>query len=138
MRRRPPSSTRTDTLCPYTTLFRSLRFRRPFRRSPQRLPHCRRLLSGEQCPPLSAGDPGAVAGHSRNRRPLDTGTSLSRIFLGLEPFASTPAAEERRACRLSRYRPPLALARPLYPGVLRRSEEHTSELQSLMRISYAV
>src|SRR3546814_9741120 len=45
-----------------------------------------------------------------------------------------------RAGRLARCDRPLRLARacPLRRGVLVRSEEHTSELQSLMRISYAV
>src|SRR3546814_2972872 len=68
MRRRPPRSTRTYTLFPYTTLFRSDRVRRRRRRAWTQRPAAR--------------------------------------------LAATPAA--------------------------RRSEEHTSELQSLMRISYAV
>src|SRR3546814_6281832 len=71
MIRRPPRSTRTDTLFPYTTLFRSAR--------------------------LGLG-----------RREVGEGRRLRRI-----PIAS----ETNRG---------------------RRSEEHTSELQSLMRISYAV
>src|SRR3546814_8846746 len=65
MIRRPPRSTRTDTLFPYTTLFRS------------------------------ADTAGSATG-----------------------FRTKPCAANRSACR--------------------RSEEHTSELQSLMRISYAV
>src|SRR3546814_10786413 len=67
MIRRPPRSTRTDTLFPYTTLFRSLRRLR------------------------------------------------------------------RRECRLRQ-----AVRAPAGTGIAARSEEHTSELQSLMRISYAV
>src|SRR3546814_15083886 len=77
MIRRPPRSTRTDTLFPYTTLFRS-----PARRPPCRSP---------QPPPV---------GRCRRRD---------------------------RAPRRHRSRPGTG-----------RSEEHTSELQSLMRISYAV
>src|SRR3546814_10065308 len=73
MLRRPPRSTRTDTLFPYTTLFRSLC--RCCTRLLQCLIHC-------------------FAGHQ---------TLLVGWF-----------------------------------GLLARSEEHTSELQSLMRISYAV
>src|SRR3546814_2431852 len=70
MIRRPPRSTRTDTLFPYTTLFRSRMFRR---------------------------------------------------------------------CRLHRgHRPAAVAARRAATAAGRRSEEHTSELQSLMRISYAV
>src|SRR3546814_2066311 len=81
MLRRPPRSTRTDTLFPYTTLFRSL--------------GCR-------------FDPG---GRSRFR---PDGTRWLHTRLG---------------ARASRSRRELFLL---------RSEEHTSELQSLMRISYAV
>src|SRR3546814_15473234 len=89
MIRRPPRSTRTDTLFPYTTLFRS---------------------------------------------PSTTPTSRGG--------ASTCAACESR--RISSLREALfdthtTVAPGLGPGDhWRRSEEHTSELQSLMRISYAV
>src|SRR3546814_9736427 len=75
MIRRPPGSTRTDTLFPYTTLFRS--------------------------------DPGAC-------RPRAAG-----------PPARPPGGRDR-------------LERGRAGGGGARSEEHTSELQSLMRISYAV
>src|SRR3546814_1100521 len=81
MIRRPPRSTRTDTLFPYTTLFRSVSDV-PARDQPSRR-------------------------HPRGRYALSEGTAT----LG-------------RAARLG-------VAVP-------RSEEHTSELQSLMRISYAV
>src|SRR3546814_8071363 len=80
MIRRPPRSTRTDTLFPYTTLFRSL---------------------VEQHEGTDAEhDQGA--GHEKSRQEVG-------VFVELQPHA--PAS---------------------------RSEEHTSELQSLMRISYAV
>src|SRR3546814_9453607 len=85
MMRRPPRSTLTDTLFPYTTLFRSQRPRRGVGRGQR-------------------GDGGGRA---------------------------AAAAARRR----DRGRLPLA-ARP--PAGVDRSEEHTSELQSLMRISYAV
>src|SRR3546814_19075372 len=81
MIRRPPSSTRTDTLFPYTTRFRSVH---------RRMPRLRR--SGARPPPRAG----------RGRRPCGGG-------------------------RARRLMPPP-----------KRSEEHTSELQSLMRISYAV
>src|SRR3546814_10154866 len=80
MIRRPPRSTRTDTLFPYTTLFRS------------GLPRPRRHLPGRGRG-VVGGRPGAHPGGARAHR---------------------------------------------HAGLLRRSEEHTSELQSLMRISYAV
>src|SRR3546814_9721893 len=77
MIRRPPRSTRTDTLVPYTTLFRS---------------HARR-------------------------------------------FAARPrGSREKGRSRCSRHSLPCRRR----AGSIARSEEHTSELQSLMRISYAV
>src|SRR3546814_3012083 len=87
MIRRPPRSTRTDTLFPYTTLFRSGRGLCRRRRDEHALCRrrgCRRLARGRRT--------------ARRPRPLD-------------------------ACRRRRQS---------------RSEEHTSELPSLMRISYAV
>src|SRR3546814_2781253 len=96
MIRRPPRSTRTDTLFPYTTL-------------------CRSLAGGA----LVA----AVAG-------------LWSVAAALQPAA----AADRRAVaaggaagRARDRRDPASLQ-----PIARRSEEHTSELQSLMRISYAV
>src|SRR3546814_5771095 len=95
MIRRPPRSTRTDTLFPYTTLFRSL---------PGRvlllLPHEAEIL-------------------------------LRRVrILGVVEHHGL--GEQMQLGRLA--------DRPLRHGdmVDVRSEEHTSELQSLMRISYAV
>src|SRR3546814_3959051 len=85
----PPRSTRTDTLFPYTTLFRS-QGTRGRRRGADR----RTLLVG------------GGGRDDRHHRHLRQGRSRER---------------DRR--------------RPHRP---RRSEEHTSELQSLMRISYAV
>src|SRR3546814_10845614 len=80
MIRRPPRSTRTDTLFPYTTLFRAYRSGDP-------------ACVGLQMVRRRAGDAHGAGGHRDARR-------------------SDAAAA--------------------------RSEEHTSELQSLMRISYAV
>src|SRR3546814_3161273 len=101
MIRRPPRSTRTDTLCPYTTLFRSPR--RAGRRRPRR-------QEGERTGPeaQALGQDLAGAGFAGRHR--------------LSGKGRPPVASRRRG---------------LQPGRL-RSEEHTSELQSLMRISYAV
>src|SRR3546814_4914433 len=107
MIRRPPGSTRTDTLFPYTTLFRSdarhLRRHReqagtasPLRPEPNRIE--RNDGSGER--------------RARRAREL-----YADRVAALQP-AGGAAAAEIRPCS--------------------RSEEHTSELQSLMRISYAV
>src|SRR3546814_10476448 len=95
---RPPRSTRTDTLFPYTTLFRS-----------------------DDREERSSDDPSVTAVRSGNRRPL--------------PLTGAWRAAPYRARRQVRGR---ARRRT---GAVRnraRSEEHTSELQSLMRISYAV
>src|SRR3546814_8151264 len=96
-RRRPPRSTRTDTLFPYTTLFRSARGRRDPGRSARR------------------GDP-------LDRRHDGQGDRHLRQF--------GPA-------HLARPRSPAASGSAVQ-ALQRRSEEHTPELQSLMRISYAV
>src|SRR3546814_7729728 len=99
MIRRPPRSTRTDTLFPYTTLFRSDR----------RLWHAARSLVPEG-----------------RRRPFsDHGRAVGFVAR----IAPARNQEFIRSC-----------CGPFHvrPGRQRRSEEHTSELQSLMRISYAV
>src|SRR3546814_2853219 len=83
MIRRPPRSTRTDTLFPYTTLFRSRRGR-----------------------PLPAARPRGVTTSARLNR-------ARAAYLRSRGAANITARQNR-------------------------SEEHTSELQSLMRISYAV
>src|SRR3546814_3955696 len=96
MIRRPPRSTRTDTLFPYTTLFRSAG-RADDREHPQ-------AAEGDRGP----GGGGARRSERRVRGP------------------ARPADRERRQRGAARRRGEA------------RSEEHTSELQSLMRISYAV
>src|SRR3546814_1538372 len=95
MIRRPPRSTRTDTLFPYTTLFRSAE-----------------AVGTIPAPSFPRPDPAprAEAGLGPRRRPPPR----------RDPLAGSPRV---RPCR----------DRPRS-----RSEEHTSELQSLMRISYAV
>src|SRR3546814_9118445 len=110
MIRRPPRSTRTDTLFPYTTLFRSL--------SPPGLcwPHPR---------PHAGPAPGGRLALAAAPAPAPL---VSPADL---PAARHPGRAPRRAVAP----PPNALRRQ--PRFL-RSEEHTSELQSLMRISYAV
>src|SRR3546814_9628683 len=93
MIRRPPRSTRTDTLFPYTTLFRSMH--------PSRHPHQGMDIAQPARPVLDIRF--QVVGGV-----IETGVALALL---------------------------LALVRKV---LRRRSEEHTSELQSLMRISYAV
>src|SRR3546814_2362758 len=94
MIRRPPRSTRTDTLFPYTTLFRSTEPR-----------HSRQR--GAWAPSLL---------FFGSARALDYDVSVrSRVYI----------AHDRDSLQIAR-------------ALRGRSEEHTSELQSLMRISYAV
>src|SRR3546814_4530505 len=120
MIRRPPRSTRTDTLFPYTTLFRSRRgdLARPARPLPV-------LRRGKAvCPFPEAG--GALHPVRGAARP----PALRRCGA----LAHHPRGRPHRgaADAVGRARQSLAdLAR-------HRSEEYTSELQSLMRISYAV
>src|SRR3546814_5570854 len=115
MVRRPPRSTRTDTLFPSTTLFRSLLRQLPRCRSHAQL--CRRRRA-------AAADRGAHCPGRRGGRPL------SRL-LPLPVPAGAGAQSEQVLGRSTR----LGTVAERAGG---RSEEHTSELQSLMRISYAV
>src|SRR3546814_2335267 len=102
MLRRPTSSTRTDTLFPYTTLFRSPQVRTT----------------------LSHGMSGWVA------RLLRAGELDAGFFLGkIDEAFKRPAFHVQPLMTFS--------YRVIAPKGW-RSEEHTSELQSLMRISYAV
>src|SRR3546814_3458769 len=102
MIRRPPRSTRTDTLFPYTTLFRS-----------------DQEFGDLQCADLGPVEP--VVGAVRRYRAQD------RLPLHIV---------DRRPDMRDRGQQQIIFDVEDARGV--RSEEHTSELQSLMRISYAV
>src|SRR3546814_2099117 len=106
MIRRPPRSTRTDTLFPYTTLFRSAGIARVKDVS------------------ASFPDPAAPACHHPQQRPQ--GDPMSKSF---------PVRHALSAAVLALF---LTGAATETFAQSARSEEHTSELQSLMRISYAV
>src|SRR3546814_4738944 len=95
MRRLPPRSTRTDTLFPYTTLFRSHRA----------------LVRGEPAGHRHLDRDRTEIGESAKRKGGDRDRGHRHVALHL---AEVDESDEFR------------------------SEEHTSELQSLMRISYAV
>src|SRR3546814_10434723 len=101
MIRRPPISTRTDTLFPYTTLFRSLSIR----------------------------DGGHYAGKITTPE-FDLGTLLQYPQIGYSSFDIDIAGDGFAPHDINSH----------VDGNVSylRSEEHTSELQSLMRISYAV
>src|SRR3546814_6047957 len=117
MIRRPPRSTRTDTLLPYSSLFRFAGFG---------CPSCRHLPNQEQAEPAS----GDRAGHRRE----DIGGRLR--FMAA--FEKHPEFHAERGKGRETAEDPDADEQPRGFAAIARSEEHTSELQSLMRISYAV
>src|SRR3546814_10781259 len=96
MIRRPPRSTRTDTLFPYTTLFRSRLLRRGMTYGPR----------------LDPADPASVAA-PRGLMFMAYNASIAEQYETIQRWVNGG-------------------------NISGRSEEHTSELQSLMRISYAV
>src|SRR3546814_5209186 len=102
MIRRPPRSTRTDTLFPYTTLFRS---HEPTTRIARRRVHRLGLI-------LRTDSRANFLNGTRTLRPESAHTGVKGILHGIGEYIGRQHQ--------------------------RRSEEHTSELQSLMRISYAV
>src|SRR3546814_10532372 len=110
MIRRPPRSTRTDTLFPYTTLFRA---------SSGAMSFCPQFWNWKQ------------------RATIFTRRYTIRCFPRVSVRRSTlPPIHGRASPAIILTAAPLQ-RRPL-PTLHIRSEEHTSELQSLMRISYAV
>src|SRR3546814_4468438 len=113
MQRQPPVSTRTDTLCPYTQLLRSDRL--AVERRPPRIRRPVDLQRGDLRPRLDE------SGQGRAHRLLPA-RSVRPAVEG-EPRRGP----HRRVLGHLQRRPPAE-----------RSEEHTSALQSLMRISYAV
>src|SRR3546814_1442874 len=145
MIRLPPRTTRTDTLFPYTTLFRSA--------------GCgirATALAGRRRGQIAVGYRASLAvSGSGKRANHGVGAWLHRqqgtlaaiddaVGGSFSPDRARPAGLERirtpARCRLRRHRASRTSARVhrgagRWPG--ERSEEHTYELQSLMRISYA-
>src|SRR3546814_3713134 len=158
MIRRPPRSTRTDTLFPYTTLFRSRHRHQEDRRGgfpqPHEAPFSRAVPHASASIGRQGRGPCAHRPRRRRRarfRPAGKGTrqgackgggaeaviaraliAVARLWQWTFSAVLPPSCRFNPSCSayeieaLSRY------------GARRRSEEHTSELQSLMRISYAV
>src|SRR3546814_4586574 len=113
---RPPRSTRTDTLFPYTTLFRSREARpREGRQAGKRAVGASSFSSRFQAARCDRPNM-----RSRAPAPDDASRSTPKHFEQPDP----DEVAERVPEHARRHR--------------RRSEEHTSELQSLMRHSYAV
>src|SRR3546814_9840411 len=133
MLRRTPRSTRTDTLCPYTTLFRSREAARAD------------VAAGHK--PAGGARIGPALTDAGRKRPF-TGQVQRGGGIGKPRGCAGNAEHRAKACTEQR----LLLIQNAKPQVEgkrtkaavqpdageRRSEEHTSELQSLMRISYAV
>src|SRR3546814_3962929 len=106
MIRRPPRSTRTDTLFPYTTLFRSLSY----------------TTFGYSDLDVSPSGASVTVRNTGTR----AGAAVVQLYVGM-PQPSPDIVQ-----------PPRQLKAFRRVSLAPRSEEHTSELQSLMRISYAV
>src|SRR3546814_10059721 len=120
MIRRPLRSTRTDTLCPYTTLFRSL---------DAELIETVIGLAAER--------------HLGVREHLLHLLADQRVEVGLAARIGferriAPGLADRTLQHLLRIHLPAIVEGAHQDEQEQRSEEHTSELQSLMRISYAV
>src|SRR3546814_2827091 len=107
MIRRPPRSTRTDTLFPYTRLFRSAG-----------------TIAAANAEDMAAARAKGLTPALLDRLEL-TPARIEAMARGVEAVAGLPDPVGRTLAEWER------------PNGL-RSEEHTSELQSLMRISYAV
>src|SRR3546814_7881624 len=140
MIRRPPRSTRTDTLFPYTTLFRSTQDT-----DAVNLGQFNAALEN-----VDADLAGAVKYDDEDKSTLtlagDGGTTIANVAPGMLSTTSTEAVNGAQLFGMGD-----SMAQYLGGGasmgaqgfsgptyLIQRSEEHTSELQSLMRISYAV
>src|SRR3546814_1922924 len=128
MLRRPPRSTRTDTLFPYTTLFRS-RFDRRHHLRP--LAGAVRADQAGRC--RGAYPQGRKGDDARQARTGDGAVAQGARAVGT---AHTEMVEARMALLAACSETVSHLRTSLGSG--RRSEEHTYELQLLMRRSYAV
>src|SRR3546814_6708204 len=111
----PPRSPRTSTLLPYTTPFRSQV--RPVESSPE---PCRQF----------------VCQRRKNLRPV--ASALPAEHLGVNQRTDLPIGQRQRRVGIRRDGLSGLKDQRRHPLDQVRSEEHTSELQSLMRISYAV
>src|SRR3546814_8651125 len=123
MIRRPPRSTRTDTLFPYTTLFRSEGAQ------PVGDRHDDQLLLGGNAGPIV---PWKVPSSGHIGTSMDPDQNRVRAIRGGPGYGQGEAVLAHLELLLH------AGQEGEFRRGLRRSEEHTSELQSLMRISYAV
>src|SRR3546814_3420357 len=136
MIRRPPRSTRPDTLFPYTTLFRSGAIPAPV--TPRRFIVVGRIAFGDQGRELLLHlFELALENLDLLRRGVED--LAARRAIGNEFARIFGRVHQRRARRDANHHRALGHVLGHHGiGADARSEEHTSELQSLMRISYAV
>src|SRR3546814_4437567 len=139
MRRRPPRSTRTDTLFPYTTLFRSYQAQYRIQRS-DLFPAVDAAASGSRQRLPSDLSPTGAAGIG-SQYDVGLSTSYELDFFGRVRSLNRQALETYLATEEAQRSAQISLVASVADAYLRlqadqRSEEHTSELQSLMRISY--
>src|SRR3546814_8916261 len=113
MRRRPPRSTRTDTLFPYTTLFRS-----------------------EALAEYQYRNGRYMDARAFSQRRLAAAPATAAVLLLASQIEEKLGDRVAAARYVQRLRAEFPQSGTIQSGG--RSEEHTSELQSLMRISYAV
>src|SRR3546814_10546269 len=130
MLRRPPRSTRTDTLFPYTTLFRS------------GVAANIRIVVGPAGGAVGTERPDVERLPVRPRRLIIIGAPprIGGQFLDIAAAAIAFGLGQRGRRGGERVQPVGGgrIDQIVEPILFERSEEHTSELQSLMRISYAV
>src|SRR3546814_5189558 len=121
MIRRPPRSTRTDTLFPYTTLFRS----------------AGADLSYQLLPALTATVGYAFSDTKRTSSRYELHFDATNLPIGVQQLRPDYLLSDATIQLYDLTLLDFSGNYPVYDAAL-RSEEHTSELQSLMRISYAV
>src|SRR3546814_3392002 len=134
MIRLPPRSTRTDTLFPYTTLFRSKEQRLRFEQFDLRPARFELLAAiAAECRPVFGAGHDVVERREHLATIADTEREAFGIREKLLEFAATALIEQ------DGLRPALPCAEHVaIREAATRSEDHTYELQPLMRISYAV
>src|SRR3546814_1736741 len=129
MIRRPPRSTRTDTLFPYTTLFRSV--------DVERLGLVQALAAGSRVAAVTD----AHAAFQQRHRAVVEHVAHQSVALVHAQLGAVGGGDARRvlAAVLQHGQSVVQRCRDFSGSddADDRSEEHTSELQSLMRISYA-
>src|SRR3546814_1024077 len=122
MIRRPPRSTRTDTLFPYTTLFRS--------GQPNASGESAAFFGGQETLRLRARQVEMPLRHEVHGTPLLLCTAMDGVSARMDTLMIRNILPFVTPDSIGNY--------TLGIRSLLRSEEHTSELQSLMRNSYAV